>query len=284
MQAAITYIRKELKDHYSPAETEGLIRFLFATWKDLSTTDLLLKSGDRLGSDDRSFIVKVVERLKNHEPIQYILGKTEFFGLPFQVNPHVLIPRPETEELVDWILKTTTTDNPVILDVGTGSGCIAVSLQKNLPGADVCGCDISEDALQVARANAVLNGVRIPFFNLDVMNPSTPLPFFDLIVSNPPYVTEQEKQLMQQNVLHYEPHQALFVPDQDPLKFYRALVSFSSTHLKAGGRQFWEINERYGKECFNLMEHNGYENIQLRKDVNGKDRMISGTYAATCSH
>jgi release factor glutamine methyltransferase len=280
MQAAIAYIRKELKDHYPPGETEGLIRFLFAIWKRYQTTDFLLRKGEELSAADRSYLTTVVDRLKKHEPIQYILGETEFFGLPFHVTPDVLIPRPETEELVQWVLESNVIPDPVIMDACTGSGCIAISVKKHLPAATVTGFDISARALEVARENAQLNQVETNFIQTDLLKPSLPefLKSLDLIVSNPPYVTEQEKKKMQENVTRFEPHSALFVPDHDPLKFYRALISFGEQHLKNGGKQFWEINESYGSECFELMKEHGYVNIHLRRDINGKDRMISGEY------
>jgi release factor glutamine methyltransferase len=280
MQAGIAYIRKELKDHYPSVEIEGLIRFLFAIWKRYSTSDLLLRKGEELNAADRSYLATVVDRLKKHEPIQYILGETEFFDLPFHVTPDVLIPRPETEELVQWILKTNEITAPFIMDACTGSGCIAVSLKKHLPAATVAGCDISIKVLKVACENAKRNQVKINFIRLDLLKPSISgsLKPFDVIVSNPPYVTEQEKRKMLKNVISFEPHSALFVPDHDPLKFYRALISFGEQYLKDGGKQFWEINEAYGKECFMLMKEHGYINIELRRDINGKDRMISGEY------
>lgn len=280
MQAGIAYIRKELKDHYPPTEIEGLIRFLFDMWKQYRTTDLLQKKDDVLTDDDRFYIASVVNRLKRHEPIQYILGETEFFGLPFYVTPEVLIPRPETEELVDWILKTTTCPNAVIMDMGTGSGCIAISLKKHLTGATITGCDISEKALHVARENAMRNKTAIGLIQLDMLKPAVKelFPPTDLIVSNPPYVTEKEKIRMKENVINFEPHSALFVPDNDPMKFYRALIAFGKQHLKDGGRQFWEINESYGNECISLMKQHGFINIELRRDINGKDRMISAEF------
>lgn len=280
MQAGIAYIRKELKDHYPSHEIEGLIRFLFAMWKRYSTRDLLLRKGEELNAVDRSYLAAVVDRLKKHEPIQYILGETVFFDLPFQVTPDVLIPRPETEELVQWILKTNAISAPVIMDACTGSGCIAVSLKKHLPAATVTGCDISRKALKVACENAKLNQVKINLIRLDLLKPlnSGSLKPLDVIVCNPPYVTEQEKRKMQKNVISFEPHSALFVPDHDPLKFYRALITFGEQYLKDRGKQFWEINEAYGKECFMLMKEHGYIHIELHTDINGKDRMISGEY------
>lgn len=280
MQASIAYIRKELKDLYPDQEVEGLVRLIFSALRNYTPTDLLLKKNEKLTPDERLHLNEIVRRLKKHEPIQYILGKTEFYNLPFQVTEDVLIPRPETEELVDWILKELTIASPVILDVGTGSGCIPVSLKKFLPAAKVMGCDISEKALKVARANAGINQTEVAFFHLDILNPLLPstFPGLDILVSNPPYVTEKEKQLMQPNVLAHEPHSALFVPDEDPLVFYAALVRFGRQHLKKGGKLFWEINEAFGPACVHLMEENGFDTVQLKKDINGKNRMIAARY------
>lgn len=280
MQASIAYIRKELKDLYPEQEIEGLVRLIFSALKSYSPTDLLLKKNELLTPDERLHLNEIVRRLKKHEPIQYILGKTEFYGLPFQVTEDVLIPRPETEELVDWILKDLTIAMPVILDVGTGSGCIPVSLKKFMPAAKVMGCDISEKALKVARVNAGINQTEVAFFHLDILNPLLPATFpgLDILVSNPPYVTEKEKQLMQPNVLAHEPHSALFVPDEDPLRFYTALVRFGRRHLKKGGKLFWEINEAFGPACVHLLQENGFDNVQLKKDINGKNRMIAARY------
>ncbi|MGD9929797.1 MAG: peptide chain release factor N(5)-glutamine methyltransferase [Mangrovibacterium sp.] len=280
MQASIAYIRKELKDLYPEQEIEGLVRLIFSSLRNYTPTDLLLKKNERLTPDEQLHLHEIVRRLKKHEPIQYILGETEFYGLPFQVTEDVLIPRPETEELVDWILKDLTIAMPVILDVGTGSGCIPVSLKKFMPAAKVMGCDISEKALKVARVNAGINQTEVAFFHLDILNPLLPATFpgLDILVSNPPYVTEKEKQLMQPNVLAHEPHSALFVPDEDPLRFYTALVRFGRQHLKKGGKLFWEINEAFGPACVHLLQENGFDNVQLKKDINGKNRMIAARY------
>lgn len=277
MQAGIAYIRKELKDHYPPKEIEGLIRFLFAGWKQYNVTDLLMKREEKLTGFERRYLQSVIDRLKKYEPIQYILGETEFYGLPFQVTPDVLIPRPETEELIDWILKSVNIPDPVIIDMGTGSGCIAVCLKKYLPLSSVTGCDISRAALDVARKNARQNQAEISLLQLDMTQPPPAglLPVADLIVSNPPYITDQEKTRMHKNVTEFEPHGALFIPDDDPLKFYKALINFADKQLRNGGKQFWEINEAYEKECTGLLKEHSYIKIESRKDINGKDRMLS---------
>lgn len=279
MQASLLYIRKELADHYPPAEIESFIRLIFSWLKNYSPTDILLKSDSALNPDERQKLVDIVHRLKMNEPIQYVLGETEFYGLPFRLSPAVLIPRPETEELVDWMLKETRISNPAILDVGTGSGCIPVSLKKHLPAARVSACDISTEALAIARQNAAMNEVDVKFFELDILknsnlNLSEKL---DILVSNPPYITEKEKALMQPNVLDFEPHLALFVADNSALIFYEALARFGAFNLKPGGKLFWEINEAYGAECVQLLSQSGYVDVQLHHDMQGRDRMICAT-------
>lgn len=279
MQASLHYIRKELADRYPPAEIESFIRLIFSWLKNYTPTDIIVKSDRALDADERQKLVDIVERLKNNEPIQYILGETEFYGLPFRVTPAVLIPRPETEELVDWILRNNQIENPTILDIGTGSGCIPVSLKKNLPGAKVSACDISPEALAVARQNAALNEAEVNFFELDILknNQSEVNEKLDILVSNPPYITEKEKNLMQQNVLDFEPHLALFVANDSALIFYEAIARFGALNLKPGGKLYWEINEAYGEDCVQLLERTGYSAIQLHRDMQGRDRMICAT-------
>ena len=281
MQASIKYIRKELAGVYPKEEIEGFVRLLFQHLKNYQLTDLLMKADEQLSPEETKQIKAIVDRLKQHEPIQYILGETEFFGLPFQVNQHVLIPRPETEELVQWILNQYAGTSPTILDVGTGSGCIPISLKHKLPEANIWACDISKKALETAQANARLNDTEIHFFEMDILHPQLPesFPALDVLVSNPPYVTKSEKEQMHPNVLEFEPSGALFVPDHQPLLFYRALADFAKKHLSQTGSLFWEINEAYGEACIALLKEKGFSNVQLKKDINGKDRMIF----ATCS-
>ncbi|RKD92685.1 peptide chain release factor N(5)-glutamine methyltransferase [Mangrovibacterium diazotrophicum] len=280
MQASLQFIRKELKDLYPPEEIESFIRLIFSWLKNYSTTDLLLKKDDSLNADERDKVVSIVERLKQHEPIQYILEETEFYGLTFRVSTDVLIPRPETEELVDWIIRNNQIPSPRILDVGTGSGCIPITLKANLPQATVSACDISTGALGTARNNASLNQTEVDFFELDILaNTSLILPEkLDVLVSNPPYIRNQEKALMHDNVLQFEPHLALFVDDQSPLIFYAALASFGAHNLNPGGLIYWEINEAFGEQCCQLLEQEGYSDIVLRQDLNGKDRMIRARF------
>jgi len=221
-----------------------------------------------------------VNRLIQFEPIKYILGETEFYGLRLKVNPAVLIPRPETEELVDWIIHDCNVQNPVILDIGTGSGCIPIALSKNLIGATIESWDISNEALMVARMNAEINKVNIDFIYADVLRLTHPAQKqeFDIIVSNPPYITESEQLLMLKNVLDYEPHVALFVPTADPLIFYRKIADIAITQLNSGGKLFFEINEQFGNETADLLSLKGFKNIVLRKDINGKNRMIKAEF------
>ncbi|TYA71486.1 peptide chain release factor N(5)-glutamine methyltransferase [Seonamhaeicola marinus] len=233
-------------------------------------------------------ILESLELLKQEKPIQYIMGETEFFGLIFKVNEDVLIPRPETEELVDWILKCHSEQSEEsqqlkILDIGTGSGCIAISLAKNLHNAKVYALDISEDALKVAKHNAKLNDVEVEFIADDILSPYnaefvSASQKFDVIVSNPPYVRVQEKELMKPNVLENEPHLALFVKDENPLQFYKAICDFSKENLKETGALFFEINEYLGDDMVQLLKVNGFKNIELRQDIFRKDRMLKGIF------
>lgn len=222
---------------------------------------------------------KAISRLVNFEPIQYITGDTEFFGLTLMVDKSVLIPRPETEELVDWIADKNQNKEATILDIGTGSGCIAISLAKYLPKAKVYGLDISAEALLVAKQNAALNKVDVTFVNADVLNENAwELTFedvkFDTIVSNPPYVRIVEKKLMKHNVISHEPTIALFVKDQDPLLFYRKIAQLSKLYLEPEGALYFEINEYLSKEMKEMLIFEGFKDVEIRKDIFKKDRMI----------
>jgi release factor glutamine methyltransferase len=233
----------------------------------------------------------VLSELKKEKPIQYILGETEFYGLPFLVNENTLIPRPETEELVEWIIKSTKYEIQStklrILDIGTGSGCIAISLAKNFPNAEVSAIDVSEKALATAKKNAEINKVEVDFINVDILkiNDLVELPTsnfqlptqFDIIVSNPPYVRNLEKAEIKSNVLEYEPHLALFVEDTDALLFYRKIAQLAQQNLSENGKLFFEINQYLGKETVELLEDLGFKNIELKKDIYGNDRMIRST-------
>jgi release factor glutamine methyltransferase len=230
----------------------------------------------------------IVEQLQLEIPIQYLLGKTSFYGLDFEVNSNVLIPRPETEELVDWIVQSTrhevrdTKSDDVrrrikILDIGTGSGCIAVSLAKNIPNAQIFAIDISEKALATAKKNAEINAVKVTFIERNILETEVLSEQFDIIVSNPPYVRELEKKEIKKNVLDNEPHLALFVKDNDALVFYKKIAELAQKNLSHNGELFFEINQYLGDEMMELLEKMEFKNIELRKDIYGNDRMIRGT-------
>lgn len=226
----------------------------------------------------------ILTQLQTGKPLQYILGYTEFYGLKFLVNPAVLIPRPETEELVQWAIDSVAdsdwpTTNLNILDIGTGSGCIAISLKKNLPGSNVSAIDISPEALNTAKENARLNEADINFIEADILNINSEIggQKFRIIISNPPYVTLDDKKQMHTNVTDFEPHTALFVPENDPLIFYKAIADFAAKSLQQGGLLFLEINESYGPETVELLESKGFKNVALRKDMSDRHRMVKAT-------
>ena len=246
---------------------------------DISKTDIHINNEKEVPDYIIVKINEIISELKEYKPIQYILCVTEFYGCNIKINKNTLIHRPETEEIVRWILDVTGSDSCKIIDIGTGSGCIAVALAKNNISAKVFASDYSEEALKVARTNAGINNTDITFFNFNINSPGTSdiLDIYDIIVSNPPYVTESEKRQMKENVLKYEPNDALFVPDSNPLIFFRAILQFAQSKLKSGGDIFFEINERFGEQMVQLLEEFNYYNIILRKDINNKDRMIKGT-------
>jgi len=277
MKAGIASVRKELAGIYSKEEIESFIFLIFEKLKGYSRTDFLLAKDDILLPEELFEIAEIAARLKNHEPIQYILGMTEFYGLPFFTVPGVLIPRPETEELVQWIIHENKLASPTILDIGTGTGCIPVSLQKNIPDSIVMACDISPACTETARRNAELNNCEISVFEYDILTqtPEVNFPELDILVSNPPYVRESEKLQMEKNVLDFEPELALFVPDDDPLLFYHRISDFAKNQLKDGGKLYFEINEAFGSECSSMLQQKGFSEVILKKDINGKDRMIS---------
>lgn len=275
---------------YGKEEVQTFFFMLTKYYNAIKRFDLALNTELTIEDD---FVLKyesALEALKNHEPIQYIIGQTEFYGLQFYVNKNTLIPRPETEELVELILSNTTAkSNPKlvegdhqfnILDIGTGTGCIAISLAKQLPSANVSAIDVSAKALEIANKNAELNQVGINFIENDILkicdSELDSATKFDIIVSNPPYVRQIEKQQMQDNVLNHEPHLALFVEDENPLLFYRAITQFATKNLKPNGELYFEINEYLGKEMIALLKEFGFKNSQLRQDLFGKDRMICG--------
>ncbi|MBN1925847.1 MAG: peptide chain release factor N(5)-glutamine methyltransferase [Prolixibacteraceae bacterium] len=274
MQQAIDHIRKSLKGFYGQQEIESFIYLIFEHLFQIGRKEVILNDLPQLKDCDLEKVKNIVARLRNFEPIQYILGETEFYNLPFEVKPGVLIPRSETEELVDHLVKEYKEKIPKILDIGTGSGCIAIALKKFIPNAEVWATDISQAALEIAESNARKNGVNVRFFLSDILSEKEiTTARFDVIVSNPPYITEKEKALMEKNVLEHEPHEALFVPDYDPLRFYRAILNHSTDLLNEKGKLYFEINEAYGKEVQELCINSGFEALVM-KDLNGKDRFV----------
>ena len=234
------------------------------------------KDAEEFPSAHQKHFSEALIRLKQHEPIQYIIGETDFYGLPFKVTKDTLIPRPETEELVEWLVSDlkNINDTITILDIGTGSGCIAITLAKELKNARVSAIDISEGAIKVARENAALNKVEVMFDIADILATDMVLQSYDVIVSNPPYVRNLEKKLMQANVLEFEPGTALFVEDNDPLLFYRKIANLALKHLNKDGILYFEINEYLGSEMKQLLEDLGFGDIIIKKDIYGKDRMM----------
>jgi len=280
MQVAKKLIRDNLSTHYSKQEIESLGRLILEKITGYSRLGFHLNQHETISAANLTQIKEITDRLVRFEPIQYILGETEFYGAIIKVNPAVLIPRPETEELVDWIVNDYRGSNPSILDIGTGSGCIPVTLVKNLPGASAEGWDISVDALAVAKENAKINNTEVDFHCVDILNlniSSSPKKY-DIIVSNPPYVTIAEQQAMLQNVTDYEPHLALFVPDEDALIFYRAISDMARIHLNPGGNLYFEINEQFANQVSHLLADRGFVNITVRKDINEKQRMMKAEW------
>jgi release factor glutamine methyltransferase len=269
-----------LKPEYEPEEAGSFFDLLAEEYLKMSRLQIALNPKTELAENQHKKFEKALFRLLEHEPIQYIVGKTSFYGLEFKVNPNVLIPRPETEELVKWILNDFSTSHLMphtlslkILDIGTGSGCIAVSLAKNLPQAKITALDISEKALEVAKENAKLNQVKIDFLSGNILEMQNLPQKFDLIVSNPPYVRESEKTQMQRNVLEHEPKTALYVKDSDPLLFYRKIANLAKASLNKEGKVYLEINQYLRKETENLFSKNGFS-TELREDIFGNIRML----------
>lgn len=270
----IVYLRNELFGFYASEEIKRLTHLILNEVCGLSLPDIATCKFSDLSDAQRKKIQDIASRLKKYEPLQYIFGKTEFFGMEFEINPSVLIPRPETEELVEWILLENDSINPRILDIGTGSGCIAIVLSKKILGAEVHAWDVSSEALSVAKLNAEKNAVEIFFRQVDIMQIFPADIVFDIIVSNPPYVAENEKQEMEKNVLDFEPPEALFVSDDFPLVFYDRISDIALQKLKKKGKLYFEINRFYGREIVEMLKNKGFSQVELKKDISGNDRMI----------
>jgi release factor glutamine methyltransferase len=270
----------DLASPYDDEEAQAIFLIALNHYFKYSRADYLLKKEEEILPHQLLVFETVLQELQTGKPIQYILGETLFYGLTFKVNEFVLIPRPETEELVEWVLEKLTLHAPRptlnILDIGTGSGCIAISLKKNMPNADVTALDISSKALAIAKQNALLNEVNISFVEEDILKShiSYLKSQISVIVSNPPYITQTEKAQMHENVLANEPHSALFVSNERPLVFYEAIADFALINLEETGLLFFEINEYLGNETIEMLRGKGFKNIELKKDMQGKDRML----------
>ncbi len=270
----------ELKEVYPITEIQSFFYFVIDYYLKLPRFVLATEPNLTITKEEQQTLFNALSKLKLQEPIQYILGSANFMDLDFKVNSNVLIPRPETEELVYWILDTLKyrKDKKIkILDIGTGSGCIAISLAKNLPEAELYALDVSEEALQIAKKNAIENNVKVNFINTDILKLNSIDVNFDVIVSNPPYVRELEKEQMADNVKKYEPDLALYVPDNKALLFYDAISSFAKDNLNTSGFLYFEINQYLAKETMTLLENKKFSEIELRKDMFGNNRMIKCT-------
>lgn len=273
-----SYFASELGSLYDEKETTSLSKIIIKTITGSSGLHQLNNPGFEISHEQASAIIRICEELKTGKPYQYILGETHFYNCIIRVNPSVLIPRPETEELADLIIRENKSYSGGIIDFGTGSGCIAIALAANLPESSVTGIDFTEDVLQLARINAGLNNVTLSFQKMDILNFSyaSIIEKPGIIVSNPPYVRNSEKKLMNKNVLDFEPHDALFVDDSDPLLFYRAILDIADKILIKGGRIYFEINEAMGNPMADLMISHGYSGVKVIKDLNNKNRFIKG--------
>lgn len=268
---------------YTEGEASAITEIAMEYISKKGRNELRLFADQKLTESQEQQLYNILKRLQAFEPIQYIINEAWFYAIPFYVDENVLIPRPETEELIHWIITDNLkTNSPLrVLDIGTGSGCIPVSLKRKFTDAEVWGCDISDGALSVAKKNALANNVSVRFIQLDFLNPEQwkSLPVFDTIVSNPPYIPERDKTTMHSNVLNYEPHQALFVPDNNALVFYNAIAAFAKAHLSPGGHIYLEIHECLGDGVAALFLENGFR-AELKKDMQQKDRMLKCSFAS----
>ena len=274
----ITYYDEKLSALYPSNEVKNITEMMFEHFMGWDKITLRLNNKSSLSESELLLFHKALKRLLKNEPVQHITGEMEFYSLPFKVNKNVLIPRPETEELVDLVIKECK-GYETILDIGTGSGCIPISLKKHLKNTFVYGVDISENALVVARDNAELNSTEVTFVKEDVLKMSSLensiKKGFDVIVSNPPYITNSEKVLMSENVLTFEPHVALFIEDDEPLLFYDKIGHLAYDNLPSGGKLYFEINEHYGDQIMALLKSIGFSNIRMLKDLQNKDRIVT---------
>jgi len=281
IQEANKHLISQLRAIYEESEAENISDWVLEHITGKKRTDRIMNKEKLLNPEQVSQLNQYLDRLLQHEPVQYVLNEAWFCGLKFYVDKNVLIPRPETEELVEWIISDCKfpIDTLSILDIGSGSGCISIALKKRLGKADVWSCDISPEALRVANQNATTLGIDVKFVELDFLNETKreKLPSFDIIVSNPPYIPVKDKDTMRLNVLNHEPATALFVPDNDELIFYEAMATFGKNHLTENGAIYTEINESLGEATLAMFQANGYK-TELRKDMQGKERMLKAFF------
>lgn len=282
------WLKEKLKNLFSAEELPEIQLLMLHTITGLSKTQQHIFPDNELSDAQISMLLLSVKNLESGMPVQYALGEADFFGLTFKVDPSVLIPRPETEELVAWVLEEKENRNedlksgeqqvPRILDIGTGSGCIPIAIKKNWPKAAIFGLDVSAEALQIAQQNALQNEVAVDFFQQDILNfyPVKEASFF-IIISNPPYIVPSEKILMEVNVLNFEPHLALFVPETDPLVFYRAVAAYAYLTLEKNGLLFFEINPKFYAEVRQLLQEKGFGKVTFKHDFRGKIRMVKAS-------
>jgi len=278
---------KSLSSLYDGGEAVAISQWVVEDRLGISRTEISLRGGEIISEVKANDLAWKLMRLMKREPVQYVLGYAFFHGLKLKVNKSVLIPRPETEELVEWILVDERRNQPQrrrgaeklkILDIGTGSGCIAIALKKNLQHAEVSAMDISEKALEIARENAKVNEVEVNFFQSDILTSDLRLPTsdFNIIVSNPPYILPSEKNSLHKNVLDHEPHEALFVPENDPLIFYKAILNFAEQSLSTNGGLYFEVNNSFAQQVASMLREKNFFEVEIRKDLSGKERMVKG--------
>jgi release factor glutamine methyltransferase len=284
LQLAYRQLLAQLYEIYDTREASNIADWVIEHVTGQRKIDRMVYKDLPVSAQQQQSLQTISDQLLQHKPVQYVLGEAWFCNMKLYVNEHVLIPRPETEELVEWVTEEAMQNakckmQNFILDIGTGSGCIAIALKNKIKVAEVYAADVSIEALEVAKQNAAQQNIEVSFLQLDFLDKSKweQLPAFDIIVSNPPYVTKSEEQTMQPNVLKHEPHIALFVPDEDALKFYKTIAEFAQTHLLANGNIFVEINETLGQQVTDLFTQNGFKNVTLKKDLQGKDRMIKAS-------
>lgn len=275
LHAVIRFFKIELANYFTDNEINSMLYIVLEKIIGLNKKDVLLGIEKRFSESELLKIIYVVKDLKKNKPLAYILGVWEFYGLPFKVNEYTLIPRPETEELVQLVINETTSCNVSILDIGTGSGCIAIALKKHIKGANISAFDISKEALKTAEQNAILNDVEINFREIDILKTTQEIrEKYDIIVSNPPYIPKTDMLEMEKNVVDFEPHLALFVEDNNPLIFYQTIANFAKQQLNKNGRLYVEIHEKLGNEVVLLFKNTGFTGVEIVKDINGKERIV----------